>query len=263
VSSDAVMVAGLAITPVKGTRLRPVSRVSLGPSGVRENRRFYWIDERDRMVNAKTVGELQPVVADYSDADRRLSLTLADGTVVEGEVRVGEPVTTRFFSRVREDRLVVGPWSEAVSASVGRRLRLVEAGHSGAVDRGAGGAVSLISRASLARLASEAGADSMDVRRFRMLIEVDGVPAHAEDQWVGRVARIGGAEVEFGGHVGRCLVTSRDPDSGTVDLPTLDVLQGYRKGIPATEPLPFGIYGRVVSPGTVAVGDAVCLNGGG
>ncbi len=227
---------------------------------MRENRRFYWIDERDRMVNAKILGELQPVVADYSDSDRRLSLRFPDGGVVEGSVVPGEPVTTRFFSRVREDRLVPGPWSEAMSEFAGRSLRLVEAvAAAGAVDRGAGGTASLISRASLDRLAMVAEADSIDARRFRMLIEVDGVDAHAEDAWVGRRVRVGEAVVRFEGHVGRCLITSRDADTGTVDLPTLELLESYRKELPSTEPLPFGIYGRVAVPGAVAVGDTVSV----
>ena len=65
--------------------------------------------------------------------------------------------------------------------------------------------------------------------------------------------------VSFSGHVGRCLITSRDPDTGEVDLPTLDVLGAYRTGLDTTEPLPFGIWGRVVSPGAVSVGDEVTL----
>ncbi len=90
-----------------------------------------------------------------------------------------------------------------------------------------------------------------------MLVEIDGVDAHAEDGWVGRAVRIGGATVSFKGHVGRCLITSRDPDSGQVDLPTLDILQDYRGSIDATEPLPFGVWGRVLEPGMVQVGDEV------
>jgi MOSC domain-containing protein len=257
-------VRALAITPVKGNRLLAVQRVSLGRNGVRENRRFYWIDDHDRMVNAKVVGELQPVVAEYSDADRRLSLSFPDGTVVAGTVADGSPVTVRFFSRVREDRLVSGPWSEAMSAFAGRSLRLVEAvAEAGAVDRGASGAASLVSRASLEQLSSVAGADSIDPRRFRMLIEIDGVPAHAEDEWVGGSVRVGEAVLRFEGHVGRCLITSRDPDTGKVDLPTLDLLASYRKELPTTEPLPFGIYGRVVTPGTIAVGDTVSVQDAG
>ena len=39
------VVVGLALTPVKATRLHRVDRIELGPDGVRENRRFYLIDE--------------------------------------------------------------------------------------------------------------------------------------------------------------------------------------------------------------------------
>jgi uncharacterized protein YcbX len=256
--SDAV-VCGLAITPVKGTRLRPVDRIALAQSGVRENRRFYVIDERDRMLNAKVLGELQTVVAAYSDSERSLALTFPDGSTIAGEVSLGEVVQTRFFSRQVAARVAAGPWSTALSEHVGRPLRLVEPVDGGAVDRGAGGAASLISRASLERLASAAGVDEVDPRRFRMLIEIDGVPANREDRWVGRKMRVGGALLAWRGHVGRCLITSRDPDTGEVDLPTLDVLEAYRGELEATEPLPFGIYGRVLEPGPVAVGDAVTL----
>ena len=52
------------------------------------------------------------------------------------------------------------------------------------------------------------------------------------------------------------MVTSRDPDTGVIDLPTLVTLVSYRpEG--RTEPLPFGIYGSVVAPGRVRVGDTV------
>ena len=252
-------VVGLTLTPVKATRLHLVDRIELGPDGVPENRRFYVIDGHDRMINSKIVGELQTVVADYSHAERRLRLSLPDGRVVEDEVRLGDEVNTRFFSTQRRGRLVEGPWSEALSVVAGRPLRLVEPCEpGGGVDRGADGAVSLISRASLARLAEVGGVETMDPRRFRMTVEIDGVDAHAEDRWVdGGSVRIGGAVVAFGGHVGRCLITSRDPDSGVVDLPTLDILGEYRGALDSTEPLPFGVWGRVLDPGTIRVGDEV------
>jgi uncharacterized protein len=254
------VVTALATTPIKGTRLRPVDRVVLTPAGVRENRRFYLIDERDRMINAKIDGELQTVVADYSDSDRHLKLTFPDGHTIEDDVRLGDPITTRFFSLEMEAHLVEGPWSDAISELTGRSLRLVEGGEAGGVDRGVDGSVSLISRASLARLAEAGGVESLDPRRFRMMVEIDGVDAHAEDAWVGNhPVRIGEALVAFGGHVGRCLITSRDPDTGVVDLPTLDILGSYRKGLGSTEPLPFGVWGRVVRPGAVALGDEVAV----
>ena len=252
------VVVGLAFTAVKATRLRRVDQIELGPDGVRENRRFYLIDDRDQLVNGKRVGELQQVIADYSEAERRLRLDLPDGQVIEDEIRHAGLVTTKFFSRAATGQLVDGPWSAALSDCLGRHLRLVEAGDT-AVDRGSQGAVSLISRASLERLGDARDGDcrSIDVRRFRMLIEIDGVEAHAEDRWVGREVRLGKAKVEFGGHVGRCVITTRDPDTGVVDLPTLKMLGSYRLDLDTTEPLAFGVHGRVLEPGPVRLGDPV------
>lgn len=255
-------VVGLTMTPVKATRLHAVDRLELGPEGVPDNRRFYVIDERNRMINAKIAGELQQVVAEYSHPERRLRLSLPDGRLVEDVVRLGDEVDTRFFSTSRMARVVDGPWAEVFSQVVGRPLRLVEIDGDGqGVDRGAAGAVSLISRASLARLADVGGVEALDVRRFRMLVEIDGVAAHEEDAWARSRSgvRVGEAVVAFAGHVGRCLITSRDPDTGVVDVPTLDIIGSYRSQIDATEPLPFGIWGRVVSPGTVRVGDEVSV----
>ncbi len=254
----AIVVSALAITPVKATRLQPVDRIALELDGVRENRRFFVIDARNRMVNGKVLGELQQITADYCDGDRRLTLTLPDGSILSDEITLGDEVPARFFSSVRPGRLVHGPLSQALSEVAGQPLRLVEAvAACGAVDRGGAGAVSLISRASLRRLAAQSGATELDARRFRMLIEVDGTPAHAEDEWVGCTVEIGEALVAFRGHVGRCLITSRDPETGEIDFPTLDIVRSYRSTVPSTEPLPFGIYGSVLRAGEIRVADAV------
>jgi uncharacterized protein YcbX len=120
-----------------------------------------------------------------------------------------------------------------------------------------GGAVSLVSRGSLERLGVEAGATSaLDGRRFRMLFEIDGVSAHAEDEWIGSRVRVGEAEIEVGGDVGRCVITTLDPDLGTRDLDTLGALARYRRD-GRTEPLPFGVYAAVTVAGRVRVGDPV------
>ena len=92
-------------------------------------------------------------------------------------------------------------------------------------------------------------------------IEIDGVGAHAEDEWIGCSVRFGAALVAVRGNVGRCLITSRAPDSGEIDLPTLDILRSYRGALQTTEPLPFGVYGEVLQAGTVRLGDAVAVAG--
>lgn len=249
------VVSRLSTTAVKGTRVQAVDRLELDATGARGDRRFYLIDDRDRMLNGKQLGDLQAVLAEFAPETGVLELRLPDREVISGVVELGPGLATRFFSRPREDRLVLGPWAAALSEFIGQPLRLMAS--ASAVDRGTRGAVSLISRASLARLAEAGDERDLDGRRFRMLIEADGVPAHAEDGWVGTRVRIGEAVVRWHGHVGRCLVTSRDPETGVVDLPTLDILASYRGEVATTEPLAFGIYGEVLTGGRVRIGDAI------
>ena len=248
-----ITVTNLQTAAIKGTRLCSVDTVELKESGAVGDRRFFVMDERSRMLNGKQLGELQAVIATFDGG--RLALEFPDETVIDEVVELGEPISARFYSREMEGRIVRGPWAQALSDFIGRELRLVET--ETAIDRGAAGAVSLMSRGSLSRLAEQAETDRVDGRRFRMLIEVDGISPHAEDDWIGRDFHVGESVLRFEGHVGRCAVTSRDPETGAVTLPTLDLLRAYRSDLESSEPLPFGIYGRVLSAGTVKVGDAV------
>lgn len=250
------VVTALATTPVKGLRVVASAALTLTPAGVPDDRRFFLVDERGRLVNGKRVGELGTVVAALDDG--ALTLTFPDGAVAAGTVALGDAIDARFMSLALRARPLLGPWSDALSTWFGRELRVVEGVDRSGVDRGRFGAVSLISRASLDGLAQVAG-EAVDARRFRMLVEIDGVESHAEDAWVGARVRVGAALVRFRGHVGRCAITTRHPETGVVDLPTLDLLRGYRAGLETTEPLAFGVYGEVLEGGRVAVGDAVAV----
>jgi uncharacterized protein len=252
-------VTALSIAPVKGLRIANVEQLLLEPGGARGDRRFYLVEQRGWMVNGKHSGALNEVSAEVS-ADERLTLRFPDGTVVSDAIEVGEELASRFHSRPRAARLLRGPFSAALSEHAGEQLRIVQSGDgSSAVDRGVEGGVSLISRGSLAVLALVAEQESVDARRFRMTIEIDGVEPFAEDGWLERELHVGEATIRLHGHVGRCIVTSRHPESGAVDLPTLDLLRSFRSGLNTTEPLPFGVYGEVVRPGAVRVGDRVEL----
>ncbi len=256
-SPRSAVVTALSTTPVKGLRICARSEVLLERTGVAENRCFYLVDENGRMVNGKRIGILSSVQANYEPAAARLCMVFPDGSQASGVLRLGAEIQTRLLSREPTARLVIGPWSEAISSYTGKQLRLVRADSiDGGVDRGAKGSVSLISEASVAHLQSLAGGRSVDSRRFRMLIELAGPGAHEEDQWVGRTLRIGDALVAMRGHVGRCMVTSQCPDTGLVDLPTLELLS-YRRGLATSEPLAFGVFGEVIEPGPVRLGDAI------
>lgn len=257
-----VTVTALSITPVKSTRIRCVDAVTLDGDGARGDRAFYIVDAAGKLVNGKRIGALQTVLADYDEAAERLSLRLPDGDAVSGPVRLGDEITTSFFSEPRRARVLEGPWSAALSEVAGQPLRIVHGAM--ASDRGREGAISLVSRGSLERLA-EATLDGgppevVDARRFRMLIEIDGVAAHEEDRWVDSELTIGAARVRVHGHVGRCVTTTRAPDTGTVDLPTLKMLADYRLQEPTSEPLGFGVYGEVLAGGVVRVGDPVSVD---
>lgn len=255
----AITVTALHLAPVKSLRIRAVDAIELGPGGARGDRAFYLIDEQGAMVNGKRLGDLHTVSADYDPARGTLALRFADGERTEAPVRLGPEVRTTFFGMERRARMLDGPWAKALSRQIGRELRLVADGAS--VDRGPLGAISLVSRGSLERLARAQapggrGSDGpVDARRFRMLIEIDGVEPHAEDGWIGRELEVGAARLRIHGNVGRCVTTTRGPESGEVDLPTLKMLASYRLEEPTTEPLPFGVHGEVLAGGTVRVGD--------
>jgi len=247
----------ISIAPVKALGLVHPEEVDVGPGGVAGDRRFWLVDEDGRLFNGKRLGPLMRVRPSWDEATGRLALAFPDGTVVDGTVELGEPVAAELYGAPMPSRRVVGPWEEALSEFAGRPLTLLRS-EAGTVDRGLrGGTVSLVSRASLERLREEAGAGApVDGRRFRMLFEIDGVGAHEEDEWIGAQVEVGGAVLRLHGDVGRCVVTSHDPDRGVTDLDTLGVLARYRRE-GRTEPLPFGVYGAVAVPGRVRVGDPV------
>jgi uncharacterized protein YcbX len=243
---------------VKGLALAHREEVFLEPFGVRENRRFHLIGEDGRLLNGKQLGPLVQISAEWDEATRVLALVFPDGTTAAATVELGQPVVTKFSGREVHGRIAIGPWADALSAFLGLEVRLVQPDRPGAgVDRGPA-SVSILSTASLAALsaASDSGTP-LDSRRFRMLFGVEDVEPHEEDTWLGRTVRIGEAAVRIRGNVGRCIVTSRDPDTGARTVATLDLLAEYRHGVETTEPLPFGVWGEVVEPGGVRLGDPV------
>lgn len=247
----------ISIAPVKGLALVHPDEVLLGEEGVAENRRFYLIDETGRRYGLTRNGALIQVRAEYDADAERLRLLFSDGSVVEGEAVRGERVETDFYGRPVAGEVVDGPFGAALSALVGRPLRLVRALRpGGGVDRDLG-PVSLVSQASLDELARRSGSASVDGRRFRMLFEVDGVGPHGEDDWIGVDLRVGAAVVRLRDRVARCAITTQNPETGRVDFDTLRQIKAYRGAGANGKDIDFGVFGEVVEPGRVRVGDDV------
>ncbi|MDP8909717.1 MAG: MOSC domain-containing protein [Chloroflexota bacterium] len=256
-------VAWISFAPVKGLRLQHRDEVELDESGVPGDRAFFVVDERGVMVSASRLGPLVAVVPEHDAQAQTLSLRFPGGEEAAGRVELGEPESVRFYGLGLRVRPVRGPFSEALSRHCGRELRLVAAPpERPGVDRGRDGAATLVSVASLERLRVQAAApEPVDPRRFRMTFGVDGLDAHEEDGWINRDVRVGDALLRVSGNVGRCALTTRQPETGVVDFKTLHHLQEYRGDVPTTEPLPFGVHARVLRPGRVRVGDTVALAG--
>lgn len=245
----------ISVTPVKSTRLRHPPEVRLERFGVAENRRFYLVNEAGRLFNASRHGPLIALRTSYDRRDECLEIAFPDGRVVVERVHVAGPaVQTNFWGRPVTGREVTGPWSEALSQYAGRPVRLIRA------ERPGGGvdayAASIVSVASLEELARRSGAGRVDGRRFRMLFEVDGTEPHEEDTWVGRDVRFGEALLRVIRPDPRCVITTKDPDTGQPDFRTLDEVKRYR-GLREGKHIDFGVYADVVEPGTVRLGDPV------
>lgn len=245
-------VSTLSITPVKALGLLHPDAVELTDVGVVGNRRYFLVDEAGRLVGGTKHGPLVRVRAEV--AGDRLTLRLPEGGDVVDDVELGDRVTTDFYGRPVEGRLVRGPWAEALSEYVGRPLRVVSAEKDDAWDVHP---VTLVSLASCARLGDELGAE-VDHRRFRMLLTLDGCEAHEEDTWSGRRLRVGDAILRVGGPVPRCAVTTQDPATGVRSLDTLSAIRRYR-GVRESDgkSIDFGVYATVEAPGRVRVGDVV------
>ena len=111
----------------------------------------------------------------------------------------------------------------------------------------------LISQAALDQLNAKL-ATPVPMLRFRPNLVVDGVPAHAEDDW--KRVRIGGIEFDVVKPCVRCVLTTVDFERGefAADGEPLRTLLSYRRG-------PKGVtFGQNLIPrgrGTLRVGDAL------
>lgn len=91
--------------------------------------------------------------------------------------------------------------------------------------------------------------------RFRPNVIIDGLPAWSEFDCVGHALTAGGVTLEVFKRTERCAATNVDPSTAIRDLKIPSFLS---RSFGHTD---FGIYARVASGGTIAVGDGVANTG--
>lgn len=250
-------VSRLSVTPVRGLALLHPDSVRLEQIGVLDDRRYTLLTPDRRLFDGTKDGTLVQIRADLEHDPERLSLAFPDGSVVVGEVALGEPERIEVHERALAVRPVIGPWADAISTFVGRDLQLVRAERSGTEpDRNP---VSIVSEASVDELSRQSGLEyRLDSRRFRMLIEVAGARPHEEDDWQGRRVQIGGSIIRVTRPDPRCVITTQDPSTGLRDFPTLHAIRAHR-GLRESRHLDFGVYADVVRPGGLHAGDTLAV----
>jgi uncharacterized protein len=241
-----VRVARINVTPVKSLRLHHPAAVPLTSAGARDDRRFLLVDEGRRLYNGKRDTSLVRTSAAWDPATRVLGLTMPTGELVAGEARRATSTLVEVYGRQLRGHVVEGPWADALSDLVGRSLMLVE--REDGVWATDARPATLVSQGSLALVDG-------DGRRFRMLLELDGLDALEEEAWVSRRVRVGEATLLVGGPTPRCAVPSANPDTGVRDRDVLRELIAAR-GLVDGEPC-LGVYAEVLEPGSVQVGDEV------
>lgn len=108
--------------------------------------------------------------------------------------------------------------------------------------------ISILNLASHRDLAARMGLD-LSPERWRGNILLDGLAAWAERDWIGKVLRIGTAELEVRESIIRCLATTANPATGERDADTLGALKaafGHQE---------FGVYAVVTQSGEAGLGD--------
>jgi uncharacterized protein YcbX len=242
-------ISRINVTPVKSLRLHSPGSVRLLRNGVAEDRRFLLVDESLRLYHGNRDPRLVRASATWDPQARRLAITLPGEASIEDFVVHRQRIVVDVYGRRVRGHVVQGPWAAALSELVGRSLTLVERvdGHWATDIR----PVTVISQASLDLIGG-------DGRRFRTLLELDGLDPLEEERWRGRRVRTGGATLLMGGPTPRCSVPSACPETGRRDRNVLRELLDVRPA--ADEAVPcLGVYAEVLTPGLVRVGDFVEL----
>src|SRR4051812_38366475 len=127
-AAEPMKITRINVTPVKGLGLQHPEEVELTGRGVESNRRYYLISGW-RLYNGKDCGPLVRIAPEVENG--RLTMRFPDGREIDGEIELGEAVTTNFWGRPVAGRLVRGPWSDVLSDYAGTALQLVRTDEAG------------------------------------------------------------------------------------------------------------------------------------
>ena len=112
--------------------------------------------------------------------------------------------------------------------------------------------LSLISTQSVGAIDALVG-PALVPKRFRPNLVIEAGGAYREDDWVGRTLTIGTMRMRVDRRDERCVITSTDPETTSVDPTVLKTIGRERNAC-------LGVYGTPVDPGRIAVGDEIFVD---
>ncbi len=262
-ASAVATVTALQVTAVKGFQVRQRSEVLITAEGIPGDRCFAVIDEHDAVLTVGGTSAFLPYWSSFDVDEGRLAIGRGDEVVLADEVVTSASLRIHYFGdRYGIGHVVAGPWADFLSDVAGQAVRLVRtSGPLGGYDVHT---VTLVAEASVRALGEDADGGPLDGRRFRMTVGLEGLPAFGEDALSGATLALGsrGCSLSIGGPVKRCAAVQRHPEGSLVRLNTLKRIHDVR-GTGTSElgrGLNLGVYGEVVSPGPVCVGDPARTN---
>jgi uncharacterized protein YcbX len=245
-------VAALYRYPVKGLSPEPLANVALTPGETMPFDRAYAIENGPSKFDPAAPRHLPKITflmlmrnerlallrSSFDDATRTLTIRREGATVAEGclETPEGRQAIEAFFENFSAEDLR-GP------AKV-----LVAPGHS--FSDTAGKVLSLINLETVRAIGREIGAEVHPLR-FRGNLYVEGLLAWEEFAWVGGRIEAGGTSFAVTKRIERCAATNVDPETAERDLTIpRSLLRTYGHA-------DCGVYLRVITGGTLAVGDTL------
>ncbi|MEC9308000.1 MAG: MOSC N-terminal beta barrel domain-containing protein [Chloroflexota bacterium] len=235
-------------SPVKSLSLLQHHSTHVGFNGIEGDREFYLVNADGRIVTQREFGKLVLVRATYSADQDSLRMVFPDGLIVESPLIQGRKIVTRIWDRQVTGFILHGDWSKALSYFCGFPVSLVQSEIRGqCFDEYP---VSLLSDSSVQAL----DLSPIDIRRFRPSLCLKGVEAFEEDTWLGSNLQIGdNLVVQIAARDPRCSIVCNDPNNGQADDDILMRVKTVREG-------PYlGVYGLIVRPGIVTVGDKALI----
>ena len=264
---DDLRVAGLYRYPVKSLRGHAVQSVTVEPIGFAGDRRWCVVDPSGKFQTIRQIPVMTQIDVELTPSGLILSHAKHGTCIVETPAADTAPIETDVWGSKVQALPAAGPAADFLSLVLGRAVRLVYLADpmarqvdqafglsSDHVSFADGYPILLTTEASLVDLSARIG-HSIDMRRFRPNIVLSGATAWAEDEW--KIIRIGGIAFRIAKPCGRCVVTTRDADTGEQTDPQepLKTLASFHRGADGGI-----IFGQNLIPdgvGTISVGDPV------